>query len=79
MINRATEEEMIEGSGHDMDCWEWWIENVVEELAGQGVTIEGSHSEIHPRNQMTMMDMFHLEAAQGFKAGRQCHCDGVAW
>lgn len=65
MLNQTIEREIIEGAGHEMGCWEWNVEVLIE-----GTELEGRHDEI--LNNKTLIDT----VIDGVTAGRlDCHCE----
>jgi hypothetical protein len=73
MINQAIEAELVEDSGHEMGCWEYWVERLIE--SAPELALEGSHAEIHPVTQMTLMDMFYAETTRETWKISRCECD----
>lgn len=69
MLSMATERQIIEGAGHEMGCWEWNVEELIEEAAAEGVELEGRHDEIH--RHATLIDL----VIDGLTSGaRICRC-----
>jgi hypothetical protein len=70
MLNQTIEREIIEGAGHEMGCWEWNVELIIEAAAQAGTTLEGRHDEIFANK--TLIDL----VIDGLTAGRlDCYCE----
>lgn len=69
MLSQTIERDIIEGVGHEMGCWEWNVEELIETAAGEGVELEGRHDEIYRHT--TLID----HVIDGLASGRStCHC-----
>lgn len=72
MIDTTTKREIeaLEAEPHQLRCFEYAAEEILEEAAERGVELAGDHDEIY--RGMTIMARFHMEQVEGT---RPCRCD----
>lgn len=55
---------------HQLGCFEWALEEMIEEAAAEGIVLAGEAEETW--HGMSNVNRYHLDLIEGT---RECHCD----